>query len=250
MTQVRGGEAKAVTALILGWLALMVDPRASYATAENASTNEVLPYLLGSKSATGSASSTEVEDTGRVIVCPNDPPNTLSRLLGVICEKSSDCHFLGADQRCCKGVCRRGVEAPIYEPPHGDFFGIRRKCPAYTFPERLPIKRCSKDEDCEKPHRICCPDKKDKLLYCRTAAPIWSELPFPSNRETVKTLIGFVQCQPAPPPVLDIFTRSCTTMIDCLPNLCCQEGAKKVCRPPKRSILSLAVQATSRLISG
>ncbi|XP_016840532.2 uncharacterized protein LOC100678038 isoform X1 [Nasonia vitripennis] len=223
------------------WLSLLLG-----AVAQDLSTNEVLPILRSLKiNATGGEPS-----KSRTIVCPNDPPNTLTRLLGVICEKSSDCQFLGTDQRCCKGICRKGNEPPIYEPPHGDVLGIRRKCPSYTFPERLPVKRCSKDEDCEGLNRICCPDKKDRLLYCRTAAPIWSELPFPENIDTLKTLVGFVQCQPAPPSIIDIFARPCNRTLDCVPNLCCQEGSKKICRPPKRSVLSLAVQATTRLIKG
>ena len=57
-------------------------------------------------------------------------------------------------------------------------------------------------------------------------------------------MLGYIQCQPAPPPALDIFIRPCNRTMDCLPNLCCQEGGKKICRPPKRSILGLMAQAS------
>ena len=73
----------------------------------------VLPFLANLKP-------TAAPDTSATAtVCPPEPANPLARLLGVNCEKSADCSFLGAEQRCCKGICRKGIEAPIYEPPHG-----------------------------------------------------------------------------------------------------------------------------------
>ncbi|KAJ8670437.1 hypothetical protein QAD02_001696, partial [Eretmocerus hayati] len=180
------------------------------------------------------------QENSRVLVCPNEPPTNLARLFGVACKRGADCNFLGSDLRCCKGICRKGVEAPVYEPPHAAVFGIRRKCPALTFPDNLPIKRCSKDEDCEGFGRICCPDKKDNRLYCRTAAPLWTDLPSMEDRNALNSLLGFIQCQAAPPRIIDIFTKPCNRTIDCLPNLCCQEGSQKFCRPPKSSILNIA----------
>lgn len=48
-----------------------------------------------------------------------------------------------------------------------------------------------------------------------------------------------MQCTPPPPPILDLFPQPCQNPLDCFPNLCCQEGGKRFCRPPKRSILAL-----------
>lgn len=48
-----------------------------------------------------------------------------------------------------------------------------------------------------------------------------------------------MQCTPPPPPILDLFPKPCQNPLDCFPNLCCQEGGKRFCRPPKRSILAL-----------
>lgn len=48
-----------------------------------------------------------------------------------------------------------------------------------------------------------------------------------------------MQCTPPPPPILDLFPKACNNPLDCFPNLCCQEGGKKYCRPPKRSFLAL-----------
>lgn len=56
-------------------------------------------------------------------------------------------------------------------------------------------------------------------------------------------LLEYVQCQPAPPQVLDILPQPCNLTIECIPNLCCQEGNKKICRPPKRSFFRSAAQA-------
>lgn len=58
-------------------------------------------------------------------------------------------------------------------------------------------------------------------------------------------MVGFTQCEPATPAIIDIFSRPCNKTLDCLPNYCCQEGSKKVCRPPKQTILNFAVTATS-----
>lgn len=60
----------------------------------------------------------------------------------------------------------------------------------------------------------------------------------------VNSLLSYVQCQEAPPQILDIFLKSCDRTIDCLPSLCCQEGDRKVCRPPKKSVIGFISQAT------
>lgn len=60
----------------------------------------------------------------------------------------------------------------------------------------------------------------------------------------VTSLVGYFQCSPAPPPVLDLFPKECANALDCFPNLCCQEGGRRVCRPPRQSILSLFVGVT------
>lgn len=56
--------------------------------------------------------------------------------------------------------------------------GFSRWCSREPIAERLPVTPCKTDEDCNEGKRICCPDKKDLKLYCRTAAPNWAELPF------------------------------------------------------------------------
>lgn len=55
----------------------------------------------------------------------------------------------------------------------------------------------------------------------------------------LRTAMAYWQCTPPPPPSYDLFPKPCRSTFDCFPNLCCQEKDKKVCRPPKKSILTL-----------
>ncbi|XP_043465236.1 uncharacterized protein LOC122500389 [Leptopilina heterotoma] len=126
--------------------------------------------------------------------------------------------------------------------------GFSRWCPMETIPERLPITPCKTDTDCNEGKRICCPDKNDEKLYCRTAAPNWNELPFQKSHATLRNLLEYMQCQTPPENLLFFLSKPCNRTIDCLPNLCCQEGSKKFCRPPKKSLITLAAQATNVII--
>ena len=47
----------------------------------------------------------------------------------------------------------------------------------------------------------------------------------------LRAMMAYVQCTPPPPTVFDLFPKPCRSPIDCFPNLCCQEGDKKFCRP-------------------
>lgn len=49
----------------------------------------------------------------------------------------------------------------------------------------------------------------------------------------------YLQCSPPPPKRYDLFPRKCRSTVDCLPDLCCPEHGKGVCRPPRESILPL-----------
>lgn len=51
----------------------------------------------------------------------------------------------------------------------------------------------------------------------------------------------YLQCSPPPPKRYDLFPRKCRSTVDCLPDLCCPEHGKGVCRPPRESILPLVV---------
>ncbi|XP_014238737.1 uncharacterized protein LOC106660318 [Trichogramma pretiosum] len=222
---------------------VMTNIRSCPAMADELSVNEVLPLpFLRSKNSSSS---------NKGIVCPTEPLGGFGIFLAPKCESNADCQYLSQDHRCCQNSCRRAVKQSGYQPAHNELFGLRKKCPVHPFPEHLPIKRCSKDKDCE-PNRICCPDKTDSKLYCRTTAPFWAQLPLsiPQSSDTLKTIIGFMQCQQPPSPALDLFSKPCNKTMDCIPNLCCQEGSKKVCRSSKSSVLKLAVQATARFIKG
>ncbi|KAJ8936546.1 hypothetical protein NQ314_012286 [Rhamnusium bicolor] len=64
----------------------------------------------------------------------------------------------------------------------------------------------------------------------------------------IRNLVSYMQCTPPPPPLLDLFPKPCETPLDCFPNLCCQEGGKRFCRPPKRSLFALLAGIGQRLI--
>ncbi|XP_046426958.1 uncharacterized protein [Neodiprion pinetum] len=216
--------------------------------------NTVLPAAKGTtegplKISIGKTASSGSSNRVPEYVCPGNELLGLARIFSVPCETDSECVFLGADQRCCKLRCRKGVLAPPREPEHRAVLGVNRMCPKGPVPELLPVKRCEADIECEEEGRICCPDK-DFKLYCRTAAPVWSQLPFPRAHAAIMSLMEYMQCQMAPPPVLDLFPQPCNRTIECLPNLCCQEGPSKFCRPPRKSVLALVAQATQRFARG
>ncbi|XP_051165053.1 uncharacterized protein LOC127283937 isoform X2 [Leptopilina boulardi] len=213
--------------------------------AQDVNTNAVAPAKV-------EATSDNKEKKEQELICPRvlNLEGRLSRLLSIPCNELADCSIFGPNQRCCKGYCTQGVPPPIKEPYHEAINGFSRRCPKETIPERLPITPCKTDTDCKEGRRICCPDKKDLQLYCRTAAPNWAELPFQRSHATLKTLLEYMQCQPPPENLFLFLSQPCNRTMDCFPNLCCQEGANKFCRPPKKSFIALAAQATNRFIRG
>jgi hypothetical protein len=60
----------------------------------------------------------------------------------------------------------------------------------------------------------------------------------------LRSVIPYLQCTPPPPLLFDLFPKPCRTPIDCFPNLCCQEQGKRICRPPRRSLLALIAMVT------
>ncbi|XP_033229201.1 uncharacterized protein LOC117180801 isoform X2 [Belonocnema kinseyi] len=136
------------------------------------------------------ATSGKEVQTEQELICPRSSKfeGRLSQFLNIPCDQLADCSILGPDQRCCKGYCKQGIPAPPKEPTHEALNGFSRWCPKQPIPELLPITRCTTDADCEQGRRICCPDKKDQQLYCRTAAPNWVELPFRRTHAPLQSL--------------------------------------------------------------
>ncbi|XP_049816932.1 uncharacterized protein LOC109598448 isoform X2 [Aethina tumida] len=184
------------------------------------------------------------------LICPGkDVPRPFFALP---CTITKDCGVLGKNLLCCDKRCRKGVPPPQEEIKHEPiFFGlVDRKCPMDPIAEIFQIKQCEKDDDCLP--RICCPEKLrsgEIVGYCRTAEPIWDKMPIAKQlTEPIRTLVSYMQCTPPPPPILDVFPKPCDNGLDCFPNLCCQEGGKRFCRPPKRSILALVAGIGQRVI--
>ncbi|CAF4911038.1 unnamed protein product [Pieris macdunnoughi] len=173
-------------------------------------------------------------------VCPKSVPNVL---FPIICENNSQCRLTGADQVCCQGQCVKGLLAPrptIKEQSHQPILGvIPRECPAAPLGELLfEVQSCKTDADCWP--RVCCPD--GSRSYCRTARARLDLVPVANRIDApIRMLESYLQC--SPPPKFDSFPQSCSSSVDCFPNLCCAEGGKKHCRPPQRSFLSLIAGA-------
>ncbi|XP_067012282.2 uncharacterized protein [Anabrus simplex] len=178
------------------------------------------------------------------LICPTNKTNI--PLFTLACSTDDDCKILG--EQCCdvsgKRRCLRGIAPPKPKPTHTPFLGIiPRDCPSEPLPELMAIKNCTKDSDCWP--RICCPD--GQLSYCRTPLPQWERTP---RLEPLKNMVAYLQCTPPPPPLFDLFPKPCRSTLDCFPNLCCQEKDRKVCRPPKKSMLALLATITQRIGSG
>lgn len=152
------------------------------------------------------------------------------------------------------------------------FFGVPVKCPKVPLAELFwNVQTCDTDEDCWP--RVCCPDGRKK--FCRTPNPEFkdSKNPFArqltqrklsdhgrmaivdkSNKVTVirltafKSATSFIQC--TAPSRFDIHPQACNTTLDCFPNLCCQEGDKRYCRPPQRSLFSRVANSVSQTLFG
>ncbi|CAH0550537.1 unnamed protein product [Brassicogethes aeneus] len=184
------------------------------------------------------------------LICPGK--NYPKPFFSLPCSKTKNCSFMGKGLLCCGGRCLKGVPPPKEEIKHEPIiFGlVDRKCPSSPIPEIFTITKCEKDSECLP--RICCPEKLKSgeiVGFCRTAEAIWDRMPLANQfMEPFKTMVSYMQCTPPPPPILDVFPKPCENALDCFPNLCCQEGGKKFCRPPKRSILSLMAGIGQRLV--
>ncbi|KAL3286255.1 hypothetical protein HHI36_000765 [Cryptolaemus montrouzieri] len=168
------------------------------------------------------------------------------------CSSNQECLPLGTQMVCCSNRCIKGVPPPKPEIKHApSWFGlVERQCPVDPIAEILDIKECQTDADCAP--RICCLDKYPNgshKSYCRTAQPSLERFPAAERlMEPLRVFVGYMQCTPPPPPVLDLFPKPCKNTLDCFPNLCCQEGGKKYCRPPKRSLLSFVAGVGQRFV--
>ncbi|CAH1111921.1 unnamed protein product [Psylliodes chrysocephalus] len=183
-------------------------------------------------------------------VCPG---NEVSRpFFALPCSINKDCSIFGKSILCCDKKCTQGVKPPKPVTTHSPtLFGfVQQTCPSEPLAEIWEIKQCITDKECEP--RICCPEaikSGENISYCRTAQPLWEKIPAPKQFvDPIRTLVGYMQCTPPPPPLLDLFPKPCETPLDCFPNLCCQEGGKRYCRPPKRSLLTLIAGIGQRII--
>lgn len=229
----------------------------NFDSAENAIIEEVTGPS-STISSTTSSSSTLSHSTIRTeknvvkkkyLVCPNSDKR---QFFSISCKSNEDCAFLGKNVLCCNDKCSKGVPPPIVEPTHeATFFGlIERRCPSLPIPELFEVKECNNDRDCG--GRICCPEQLPDgktVGYCRTAEPNWDKIPMARPLiEPLRNIVSYMQCTPPPPPFLDLFPKACNNPLDCFPNLCCQEGGKKYCRPPKRSFLALVADVGQRIL--
>uniref|UniRef100_A0A1B6H551 WAP domain-containing protein n=1 Tax=Homalodisca liturata TaxID=320908 RepID=A0A1B6H551_9HEMI len=168
----------------------------------------------------------------------DDDCGTLEDYDGIACKSHEECYTLG--QQCCgpdgKKTCRKTGLKTMPEEKHAPFLGlIPRECPRDPLPEPFPIRNCTSDADCWP--RLCCPDGNRR--FCRTALPLWDQLPAQRLFMPVRNMLAYLQCTPPPPPIYDLFPKVCRSTLDCFPNLCCQEQDRRVCRPPKKSVLAL-----------
>ncbi|CAH0388236.1 unnamed protein product [Bemisia tabaci] len=133
---------------------------------------------------------------------------------------------------------------PTTSSTHAPGLGfIPRDCPTDPLPEVFPVQKCVSDRECWP--RICCKSEDLSHRYCRTPLPLWEKLPAPKAISTpLQSAVAYMQCTPPLPKKYDLYPKLCRTTFDCFPNLCCQEGDRKVCRPPKKSLLALISSAT------
>ncbi|XP_046596984.1 uncharacterized protein LOC107220724 isoform X2 [Neodiprion lecontei] len=104
--------------------------------------NTVLPAAKGTtegplKISIGKTASSGSSNRVPEYVCPGNELLGLARIFSVPCETDSECVFLGADQRCCKFRCRKGVLAPPREPEHRGSDSVKRKLDREGKPARL-----------------------------------------------------------------------------------------------------------------
>ncbi|XP_070495260.1 uncharacterized protein [Chironomus tepperi] len=175
------------------------------------------------------------------LMCPTEREAKFE-LFPLTCNKNHDCvQTLGKNFRCCKLFggqrCHEGLEIPLEDIEHEPLFGIPRKCPKEPLAESFwDVKKCLIDTDCDFP-RICCPSGRKRFCMNSYTAP--EELPVGRQiAYPVESISQYFQCSPAPPPAFDKHPKECNSSISCFPNICCLEGGKKYCRPPKRNILA------------
>lgn len=142
---------------------------------------------------------------------------------------------------CTHENCKTSIGSNSSGTLHTPLFGfIPRECPHDPVPEIFPVRRCHTDEECWP--RVCCYESNDldTVGYCRLPLmPVWNHFPMARVMSPIKSAMAYWQCTPPPPPDYDFFPKTCRSTFDCFPNLCCQEMDKKVCRPPRRSLLTL-----------
>ncbi|KAK5647621.1 hypothetical protein RI129_002513 [Pyrocoelia pectoralis] len=190
-----------------------------------------------------------VPQVQKKIVCPSKGKSV--PFLAPSCKSSKECGQWGPNLLCCSSRCLRGIIPLDPEPSHNPILGvIDRVCPTDPMPELLNVQECVVDDDCGP--RICCQETNSKTgeikSYCRNAAPRLNKLPrLRQLLLPLKTFAGYLQCSPSPPPFLDLFPKACKSLLDCFPNLCCQENGKKVCRPPKKSLITFILGASKSI---
>ncbi|CRL06083.1 CLUMA_CG019083, isoform A [Clunio marinus] len=174
------------------------------------------------------------------LLCPTEREAKFE-LFPVICNNNQDCVKVGKRFRCCKLFggqrCHEGFEKPLEDVEHEPLFGIPRKCPKDQLAESFwDVKSCDIDKDCDFP-RICCPNGRKR--YCMNSYTEPEELPVGRQiAYPVESLSQYFQCTPPPPAAFDKHPKPCNSSLTCFPNVCCLEGGRKHCRPPKRNILA------------
>ncbi|XP_044746117.1 uncharacterized protein LOC123307755 isoform X1 [Coccinella septempunctata] len=210
-------------------------------------TNEI-PNSIGAKEyMTGEKIQSNISKVDN-LVCPDK--GVRIPFFSLPCVTNNDC--TGKEMVCCSNRCIKGVLPKKPEIIHSpSWFGlVERNCPVDAIAEILEIKECETDSDCRP--RICCPDQyrsQGNKSYCRTPQPSLHRFPLAERAtEPFRVFASYIQCTPPPPPIFDLFPKSCNNALDCFPNLCCQEGDKKYCRPPKRSVLQLIAGVGQRFV--
>ncbi|KAE9522869.1 hypothetical protein AGLY_016738 [Aphis glycines] len=118
-----------------------------------------------------------------------------------------------------------------------------KSCPGFELPPVFPRQHCESDRDCWP--RICCGygGGLNGQKYCRIPLPSWrNDLLKTITKSLRSSRPQYLQCSPPPPKRYDLFPRKCRTTVDCLPELCCPETGRNVCRPPKKLIRPIRVQ--------
>uniref|UniRef100_A0A1I8P6T4 WAP domain-containing protein n=2 Tax=Stomoxys calcitrans TaxID=35570 RepID=A0A1I8P6T4_STOCA len=171
--------------------------------------------------------------------CPRES-EVRFQLFPKICTIDEDCKVWNRGEICCDifgaKSCVSGIPKPLEETSHSPILGlIPRKCPGRPLAELWwEVKECETDMDCWP--RVCCPDGRRR--YCRTSQPELDTIPVPVQR-SFNYLTEYLECTAPPPPIFDLHPKTCSSTLDCFPNVCCQEAGLRHCRPPKKSVLTM-----------